>query len=398
MSGSAILDIVIVVIALFALVSGWRQGGASAFFSMVGVLLGGIGGLRLLPMIMEHVDGENARFVVALLIVAGAVLIGYTIGSMIGNRLRDTIRTRAVMRADSAVGALVQVVTTLLVVWLVIVPVAGNNSGDLGRAVRGSSILSAVSNIAPSWLESLPSQTASFFGDSGFPVITDPFTDIPDTEVDAPDNALTNTAAVQQARPSVVRVVGEAEQCNRILQGTGFAIDDDLVMTNAHVVAGTGNVMLETTEGEASAQVVYYNPEEDIALVRTTDGTTLPPLNWSEAPGEHNQDAIVMGFPLGGDFQATPARIREQFVVSGPDIYAATRVDREAYTLRGTVVQGNSGGPLIDTEGNVLGLIFGAAVGDSETGYALTKDEVLSQVGDMDSHQAAVDTEKCVVN
>jgi len=397
-SGSTILDIVIVVIALFALVSGWRQGGASAALSMIGVLVGGIVGLRVLPSIMNHVDGENVRFVVALLVVAGAVVVGYTIGSMIGNRLRDTIRTRAVMRADSAVGAVVQVVTTLLVVWLVIVPVAGNNSGDLGKAVRGSSILSGVSTIAPGWLESLPSQTASFFGDSGFPVITDPFTDIPDTEVDLPDSELARTAAVQQARPSVVRVVGEAEQCNRILQGTGFAVSEDLVMTNAHVVAGTGSVMLETTEGDAPAQVVYYNPEEDIALVRITDGTTLPIMEWASLPGQHNQDAIVLGFPLGGDFQATPARVREQFVVSGPDIYADTRVDREAYTLRGTVVQGNSGGPLIDTNGEVLGLIFGAAVGDSETGYALTKDEVLSNVGDLDAHQAPVDTQKCVVS
>lgn len=397
MSGSAIVDIALIVIAVFALLSGWRQGGLSALLSLAGVLGGGYLGLRVLPTVMNHVDGDTLRFLAALGVVAGSVVIGYTIGSVIGGRLRDRIRTRGVLRADSGVGAVVQVVTTVVVVWLIVVPVVGNNSGDLGKAVRGSSILSGVSTVAPGWLEALPAQTASIFGDSGFPVITDPFDDVPSAEVGAPDAALADSAAVAQTRPSVVQVLGEAEQCSRILQGSGFAVEPDLVMTNAHVVAGTGRVMMETVDGDAEGEIVYYNPSEDIALIRTTDGTTLPTLDWADQPAGHNDDAVVMGFPLGGPFEATPARIREMFTVSGPDIYAEDRVDREAYTLRGTVVQGNSGGPLIDTDGNVLGLVFGAAVGDSDTGYALTRDEVLSHVGDVESYTEPADTQKCVV-
>lgn len=398
MSGSVIVDVALVVIALFALLSGWRQGGFSALLSLVGVLGGGVLGLRILPWVMGYVDGDTQRFLAALAVVAGSVVIGYTLGSVIGGRLRDLIRTRVALRADSVVGALVQVVTTVVVVWLIVVPVAGNNSGDLGKSVRGSSILSGVSDIAPSWLEALPQQTASFFSDSGFPVITDPFDDVPSAEVDAPDTALADTPVVAETRPSLVRVLGEAEQCSRILQGSGFAVEPDLVMTNAHVVAGTGRVALETVDGDAEGEVVYYNPSEDIALIRITDGATLPPLDWADGPAAQNDDAIVMGFPLGGPFQATPARIREMFTVSGPDIYADTRVDREAYTLRGTVVQGNSGGPLLDRDGRVLGLVFGAAVGDSDTGYALTKNEVLSHVGDIASYRDPVDTQKCVVS
>lgn len=398
MSGSVIVDVALGVVAVFALMSGWRQGGCSAVLSLAGVLGGGVLGLRILPWVMGYVDGDTQRFLVALAVVAGSVVIGYTIGSVIGGRLRDLIRTRAVLRVDSVVGALVQVVTTVVVVWLIVVPVAGNNSGDLGKAVRGSSILSGVSKLAPSWLEALPQQTASFFSDSGFPVITDPFDEVPSAEVAAPDSALSDDPVVAEARPSLVRVVGEAEQCSRILQGSGFAIEPDLVMTNAHVVAGTGRVALETVDGDAEGEVVYYNPSQDIALIRTTDGTTIPTLDWADQPAAQNDDAIVMGFPLGGPFQATPARVREMFTVSGPDIYADARVDREAYTLRGTVVQGDSGGPLVDTEGNVLGLVFGAAVGDSDTGYALTKNEVLSHVGDTASYRSPVDTQECVVS
>lgn len=398
MTGAVIVDVAIVVISLFALLSGWRQGGLSAFLSLVGVLGGGVLGLRILPWVMSYVDGDTARFLTALAVVAGSVVLGYTLGSVIGGRLRDLIRTRGALRVDSVAGAFIQVVTTVVVVWLIVVPVAGNNSGDLGQAVRGSSILSTVSDVAPPWLESLPQQTASFFSDSGFPVITDPFDDVPAAEVEAPDMTLVNSPVVADTRESVVRVVGEAEQCSRILQGSGFAVEPDLVMTNAHVVAGTGRVMLETVGGDAEGEVVYYNPSEDIALIRMNDGTELPTLEWAEEPAVQNDDAIVVGFPQGGPFEATPARVREMFTVSGPDIYADARVEREAYTLRGSVVQGNSGGPLLDTDGRVLGLVFGAAVGESDTGYALTRHEVDRQVGDTHRHREPVDTRDCVVS
>ena len=171
-------------------------------------------------------------------------------------------------------------------------------------------------------------------------------------------------------------------------------------MTNAHVVAGTDVVGIETVNGEFDAQVVYYNPQEDVALLRVPGDTGLAPLNWAQDVAAPNDDAVVMGYPMGGPFEATPARVRDLFTVSGPDIYADSRVDREAYTLRGTVVQGNSGGPVINAAGQVIGLVFGAAVGDSETGYALSKAEVLYNVGQPGGFDAdyvdAVDTRSCV--
>lgn len=402
MTGSLVVDIVILGAALSAVFAGWRQGGFSALLSLLGVLGGGWLALSFLPEALGVVEAESSRFLVAVLLLAGGVVVGYALGSWAGLKLRDGIRTRSMLTLDSGVGAVAQVITTLLVVWMVVVPIAGNNAGTLGASVRGSKVLRGISTIAPDWLDTLPNRAAAFFTESSFPAVTDPFDDVPVVEVGAPDSALAASPAVASTRGSVVRVVGQAEQCNKILQGSGFLVSPGMVMTNAHVVAGTNQVGIDTVNGEFDATVVYYNPTEDIALLRVSEKTGLTPLEWAEGVAQPNDDAIVMGFPLGGPFKATPARIRDLLTVSGPNIYAESRVDREAYTLRGTVVQGNSGGPVLNAQGEVIALVFGAAVGDSETGYALSEAEIVDHVGQPATYAATytepANTRQCVVS
>ncbi|HIW95935.1 MAG TPA: MarP family serine protease [Candidatus Corynebacterium gallistercoris] len=402
MTGSVILDVALALVAIGACLSGYRQGGLSAALSLAGVIGGGYLGVQAIPFVLQLVEDyteatNGVRFIAALACVTLCVVAGYAIGSGLGLRLRDQIRTRGVFKVESLLGAGVQVVTTLMVAWLIIVPVAGNGSSGFAKAVRGSHVLGAVGQVVPGWLKQLPSQTAAFINSSGFPVITDPLDTLPNAQVDAPNDALHNSAAVQNTKDSVLHVSGQAEQCSRLLQGTGWVVADGVIMTNAHVVAGTDRVQVSTANGPVETEVVYYNPQQDIALLRASD-LHLVPMKWAEGRAVQGQDAIVMGYPMGGPFKATAARVRDAFVVSGPNIYADERVEREAYSVRGEVVQGNSGGPLIDTEGHVLGLVFGADVNEADTGYALTKEEVLSHVGDVNQWRTPVDTGGCVVN
>jgi S1-C subfamily serine protease len=150
-------------------------------------------------------------------------------------------------------------------------------------------------------------------------------------------------------------------------------------MSNAHVVAGADSVTVEVDGETYDAGVVSYDPDADISIL---DVPNLPsaPLSFAPAPAATGTDGIVVGYPGGGDFVATPARVRETIELSGPNIYHTATINREVYTIRGSVRQGNSGGPMIDRQGAVLGVVFGAAVDNADTGFVLTANEVERQM------------------
>ena len=124
---------------------------------------------------------------------------------------------------------------------------------------------------------------------------------------------------VRSIRPSIIHVLGDAEECSRRLLGSGFVVADDYVVTNAHVVAGTQTVRLDTKLGLKDATVVYYNPEVDIAVLRAPD-LGIQPLPWAQQPAQTGDDAMVMGFPHSGPFNAEMARVRDRITIAGPDI------------------------------------------------------------------------------
>ena len=401
-TGALIVDVFLIVVALLALGVGYRQGGVSAFLSLLGVLVGGGVAVAVLPTAMNYMDDrgyENSgvRFLLSLLILAGFVVLGYAIGSGIGTRLRNLIPTRFLLKIDSLIGALIQVITVMIVVWLILVPAASTNNTGMGKAIGESRGLDALSQVMPEWVRNLPNKTSALINSSGLPVIMDPLERAPSREVDVPNPALQNSPVVQEAHQSVVKVIGQAQQCQRLLQGTGFVVAPNTIMTNAHVVAGTETVELDTTQGLVEARVTYYNPDNDIAILKTSN-FDAPAIPWSNRVAEQGEDVIVLGYPMGGEYTASPARVRTRFTVSGPTIYADKRVEREAYSLRGQVVQGNSGGPLVDTEGRVLGLVFGADLNQEDTGYALTRKEVMSHVGDVRRWERNAETGACVLN
>lgn len=393
---SLLVDVLIVIAVLLAVRVGWRQGALAAVLAAVGIIAGLVLGTVVAPLVMGLTDQAAVRFLLAVGVLILLVGLGQLVGTSLGMALRDRMRTRSGQRVDSSIGAVFQAAAAIVVIWLVSLPLASYLGGQPGQALRESRVLSSLNAVAPSRLAALPNGLAALLNESGLPPLVSPWQRSgADVEVDAPAVNIGDPKLAERVRPSVIHVLGDAEACSRRLMGSGFVTEPDYVITNAHVVAGTDKVRLDTVLGLKEADVVYYNSDVDIAVLHSP-GLGLDPLPWAEQAAATGDDAIVLGFPQSGPFTAEPARVRDRLTIAGPDIYSTGRVERDAYTVRGSIRQGNSGGPMINPEGQVLGVVFGASVEDSDTGYALTADEVRGHVGDVTQLVDATPTGSCV--
>src|ERR1700744_554080 len=381
MSSSQWLDVAVLAVAFIAAVSGWRSGALGSLLSFVGVLLGAIAGVLLAPHLVHRLSAPRAKLLAALFLILAMVVIGEVAGVVLGRAVRGAIHSRTIRTLDSVIGVGVQLCVVLTAAWLLATPLTqSKDQPELAAAVRGSRVLAQVNDIAPPWLKTVPKRLSALLNTSGLPAVLEPFSRTPVNPVASPDPALASNPVVQAAAPSVVKVRSLAPSCQKVLEGTGFVIAPDRIMTNAHVVAGSSSVQVYASGSPLEATVVSYDPSVDIAILAVPN---LPPAPLTFAQGEAKSGAnvVVLGYPGGGNFTATPARIREAIKLSGPDIYRDTaQVTRDVYTIRADVEQGNSGGPLIDMNGHVLGVVFGAAVDDPDTGFVLTAGEVASQM------------------
>ncbi len=373
------VDVLVVVLALVAVVAGARQGMVTALASLAGVLVGLLVGFKLAPILVEQFASPVTKVAFTLAILVLLVALGETLGVLIGRAIRDRMHLDSVRKVDSALGTIVLGLAVLVVSWLVALPLVSAGFPGLSATIRGSSVLGAVDKVMPEAARKIPAQLRQQLHAPGFPDVLSPFSSTPLAEVDPPDPALQASPVVQALRSSVLKVRGSARSCNRALEGTGFVIAPERVMTNAHVVAGTDEVVVETARGPRSGSVVLYDPDTDVAVLAVPD-LEAPVLRFSETDAVSKDSAIVLGYPLDGPYSAAEARIRDRIDLRGPDIYDSGIVQRDVYTVRALVRSGNSGGPLVDPQGQVLGVVFGAAVDSEDTGFVLTADEVADEV------------------
>ncbi|MCB0949195.1 MAG: acid resistance serine protease MarP [Mycobacterium sp.] len=386
MTPSQWLDIAILAVALLAAISGWRSGAPGSLLALVGVVLGAVAGVLLAPHVVSHLSGPRTQLFVTLFLVLTLVVIGEIAGVVLGRAVRSAIRNPTLRTLDSVVGVGLQLVLVLTASWLLGTALTSSPQPNLVAAVRGSQVIAEVDAVAPNWLRSVPNRLSALWDTAGLHDVLKPFGPTAVAAVDAPDASLANSAVVALTRPSVVKVRGVAPSCQKVLEGSGFVVAPNRVMSNAHVVAGSESVTVEVDGQTYDADVVSYDPDADISILDVADLPSAP-LQFAEEEALPGTDGIVMGYPGGGDFVATPSRVREVIELNGPDIYRTTTVTREVYTIRGTVRQGNSGGPMINRSGKVLGVVFGAAVDDVDTGFVLTAEEVarqMARVGNVD--------------
>ncbi|MER5403608.1 MarP family serine protease [Streptomyces sp. NPDC002769] len=397
-----VLDILLLVAAVWFAIVGYRQGFVVGILSVIGFLGGGLVAVYLLPVIWAALTDDatvsTTAAVVAVVVVIVCASIGQALTTHLGNKLRRYITWSPARALDATGGALVNVVAMLLVAWLIGSALAGTTLPTLGKEVRGSKVLLGVSRALPSRADTWFADFSSVLAQNGFPQVFSPFANEPITDVQPPDPALTNSPVAVRARDSIVKVMGTAQSCGKVLEGTGFVFGNRRVMTNAHVVGGVDEPTVQIGgEGRKyDAKVVLYDWERDIAVLDVPN-LNAPALRFTSRDAGSGDNAIVAGFPQNGAYNVQPARVRGRITANGPDIYHRKTVRRDVYSLYATVRQGNSGGPLLTPDGKVYGVVFAKSLDDANTGYALTADEVQPDVTQGRAANQQVDSDSCAL-
>jgi S1-C subfamily serine protease len=397
-----VLDILLLVAAVWFAVIGYRQGFVVGILSVIGFLGGGLVAVYLLPLVWKQLTRDanvsTTAAVVAVVIVIVCASVGQAFTTHLGNRLRKFITWSPARALDATGGALVNVVAMLLVAWLLGSALAVTSLPTIGKEVRGSKVLLGVSQVIPNQATRLFTDFSSVLAQNGFPQVFSPFATEPITQVRAPDPALAGSPVAARAQKSVVKVVGTASGCGKVLEGSGFVFADHRIITNAHVVGGVSDPTVQIGgQGRLyDAKVVLYDWQRDIAVL-DVPGLHATPLKFSTGDAQSGQSAIVAGFPENGAYDVRSARVRGRINASGPDIYHRGNVTRDVYSLFATVRQGNSGGPLLTPDGKVYGVIFARSLDDDNTGYALTSDEIQPDIKAGRSADQQVDTQGCAL-
>ncbi|MFH9723791.1 MarP family serine protease [Streptomyces sp. NPDC017254] len=397
-----VLDILLLLAAVWFAIIGYRQGFVVGILSVIGFLGGGLVAVLLLPILWDQLTDNSevstTATVVFVMVVIVCASVGQAFTTHLGNKLRRHITWSPARALDATGGALVNVVAMLLVAWLIGSALAGTTLPTLGKEVRTSKVLLGVSQVMPDQTSTWFANFSSTLARSGFPQVFSPFANEPITEVQPPDPALAGSPVAARAQRSIVKVVGTAPSCGKVLEGTGFVFADRRVMTNAHVVGGVDEPTVQIGgEGKLyDAKVVLYDWQRDIAVLDVPD-LKATPLTFTEEDARSGDGAIVAGFPENGSYDVRSARVRGRINAKGPDIYHRDEVRRDVYSLYTTVRQGNSGGPLLTEDGEVYGVIFARSLDDANTGYALTVDEIREDIERGRTAGQQVDTQNCAL-
>jgi S1-C subfamily serine protease len=367
------LDWCLVVLALAYALSGYWQGFITGAFATAGLLLGGLAGIWLAPVLLGDAEPSLWVSLGALFVVLVMASVGQAILQYAGSRIRARITWQPIRAVDAVGGAVLSVVAVLLVAWMLGVAISGSRIPGISPQVRDSRVLVTVNNVMPAQAQQALRSFDNVVGSSFFPRYLEPFAPERINKVAPADRRVLRDPEIRDAARSVFKIRSN-NRCGSGVEGTGFLYAPHKLMTNAHVVAGVTEPMVQVGKQSLKGTVVYYNSDVDVAVI-DVPGLDGPTIRF-DLGGREGQQGATLGFPQDGPFDAQPVRIRGDQRLRSPDIYGDGTVTRHVFSLRGLIRPGNSGGPVVSTRGRVLGVVFAASVSDKDTGYALTADQV----------------------
>jgi S1-C subfamily serine protease len=368
------VDVVLVVMALLAAYQGARVGAVVQVCAIVGFFGGLYLGALLASVTVRWAASPTAKTAVALTTMVGVAFALGMVGRVLGDRIVLQVHPGLARSVDAGLGTVVAVVAALVTFWLLASTLVNSSSVAIDQAI----------------LQSF-SQAQGFLTAQGFPPVFAALAPASARPVPLPNDSQLWGAA-DAARASTVKVEGYG--CGVIQEGSGFVAAPGLVVTNAHVVAGVAQPLVQVGTSIKATTVILFDPSFDIAVLRVP-GLNAPFLHLDPGTVERGAQAAVLGYPDGGPFTVDAAGVMALFEAQGRDIYGQALTVRKVYEIDALVRPGNSGGPLVLPDGRVVGVVFSRSTVDSNVGYVLTSPDVLARVALAVAATHTVSTGRC---
>ncbi|SKC05840.1 Trypsin-like serine proteases, typically periplasmic, contain C-terminal PDZ domain [Arthrobacter sp. 49Tsu3.1M3] len=392
MFGLTILDLVLVVALLSYLIHGLRNGFLVTLGGIAGFAAGAVAAFVSVPIVSGLVEDSGWRLTAIVATAVLLMIVGNGLGTMIGRRIRSVVPFSPLRAADRLVGGGVNVVVSGLVMSMLAFSIGALGVPFVSQQLAESKVIRFIDGVTPMPVKASMAQLRSAVIGEGIPTLLDGFGQsqpvaVPDTSTDTP--------ALNKAAASVLKIAGTAYQCGQNQTGTGFVVAPGRVVTNAHVVAGVDEPVVETPGGRAlPGRVVYFDSQHDLAVV-AVDGLRSEPLALA-ADLPSGSAAAFAGYPHGGPFQSKPATVQDIATVLVPDIYGKNASPEDVYRLAGDVQPGNSGGPLLTMDGQVAGVVFAKATTESSLGFAITMNDLSPVAAQAPGLGSAVSSGQCI--
>jgi S1-C subfamily serine protease len=386
-----VVDVILIVLLVISAVIGVRRGLLASIGLFAGIAAGAVAAYWLMPLVGLWVPVAGWRTLAVAATGIFLLLVGAAIGSAIGRTLRrgvDRIRLRI---PERILGGVVSVIATVLAISFVGGALVSTGTPVVSSALASSVVLRTIDSFTPPPVRTALAELRGSIFDEGLPTLGRLLE--PVVEPTTPDVALDDPALARAAQ-SVAKITGTAYACGITASGSGFAIAPDLVVTNAHVVAGVQQPVVELPgESARDGRVVYFDPVDDLAVI-AAEGLDAQPLEIAPALAVGDA-AVVQGYPHGGPFTSGAAQVVSVGAVAVPDISESSSALREIYALAASVQPGNSGGPVLTTDGRVAGVVFARSDAGEQLGYAMTPTELAPVLEQLDTMGDAVPSGSC---
>nr|WP_274638065.1 MarP family serine protease [Microbacterium bovistercoris] len=388
----AVVDIVLLVILVVALITGIARGLVASIGVLAGLVAGGIAAVWAAPAVARLVAVPIWGTVVEVATWAALLAIGASLGGMIGAWVRRGVDRTPLRLIDRLLGGVVGVLVTALVASLAATGIIATGIPVVSSAVASSRVIGTIDALIPAPVQQALARVRGTLAADGLPAVgalLGPGTAAPAAPVPLDDPEIAAASA------SVARITGVAYACGVSQTGSGFAVSPTAVVTNAHVVAGVDEPVVQLP-GHAAHQgrIVYFDPGQDLAVI-AVPGLNATPLQLSR-PLAAGAGAVVAGYPYGGPFTLGDAQVLSAGTAPVADIYDESSEPRPVYSLKAQVRPGNSGGPLLTASGTVAGVVFARSEDDGDLGYAIADQALAPVVARLGSFTSTVSSGHCI--